>query len=64
MLKLPVLWIEDSDIYVDEPIIYDEFGMWEVGKSYGVIPKEYSPKNLKGHWKESLFSVEDLRKMK
>ena len=54
----------DWRVYVDEPIIYDEFGMWEIVKSYGVIPKEYSPKNFKGHWKESLFSVEELRKMK
>src|SRR5690606_41165078 len=37
------LWFED------EPTIYDEFDMWEIGKSYGVIPIQYSPKNFKGH---------------
>lgn len=41
--------------YRDEPAIYDDLNTWVGEKSYGVIPKEYSPKNFKGHWKESLF---------
>lgn len=47
----------------DKPALYN-LGMWSGEKLSGGIPKEYSPKNFKGSWKESLFSVEELRKMK
>lgn len=30
----------------------------------GRIPEDFIPKNFKGNWKESLFSVKELRKMK
>lgn len=48
----------------DEPVIYDDIGTWVGEKSYGRIPEDYSPKNFKGHWKESLFNVKELRKLK
>jgi len=50
--------------YVDKPVTDNNFSLWVDGTSYGSIPEEYSPKNFEGHWKESLFSVEELRKMK
>lgn len=48
-----------------EPVIYslDELDMWMSTKLCGGIPKEYAPKNFKGHWKESLFSVDEFRKL-
>ena len=49
--------------FEDKPLLYT-FGRWVCQKLYGVIPKEYSPKNFKGYWNESLFSVEELRRMK
>lgn len=50
--------------YVEEPVIDINFSVWVDGKSYGSIPKEYSPKNFEGNWENSLFSVEELREMK
>src|SRR5690606_2352500 len=62
-------WIAmDKDMgwmwYEGEPILSTFFGTWVSTQLYGGIPKECSPKNFKGSWKESLFSVEKLRKMK
>lgn len=57
------LWYEDKPVIHDSGM-WDDSGMWVSAKLSGGIPKEYSPENFKGHWKESLYSVEELRKMK
>lgn len=48
-------------LYDVRPDIYDGC-VWGVpSDGYLKIPKDYEPKNFKGHWKESLFNVKDLK---
>lgn len=50
---------KENDFFWVEPIKW-EFKIGDCGR----IPEDFVPKNFKGNWKESLFSVKKLRKMK
>lgn len=50
--------------YVNKPRPYDLIkGQWYCHSSYSdrriQLPKEYVPKKFSGHWKESLFKIDE-----
>ncbi len=48
--------------YSTKPTLDEEYKIWSSELELSEIPERFHPKNYNGHWKDSLFNVEQLKK--